>query len=356
MIVHRFSPKVGLALLTPEDAEDLWIIRRIITPGDLVSGETSRVVKAVGDYVRPNKGERVKVSVTLRVEKAALDSSLERLRISGGIVSASDEYVSRGSSHSLTVTPGRRLGLKKNMWSRLDIDLIKRGQSGGEGFILIAIDRREAGIGLVKGVHLQILPTVHSGFSGKLYRESQVRPSRFFKEVEEAALSIFKPGRRVYILGPGAVKNMFHNYLSEHSSPLSDSTTLIEGVDSSGEDGVYLALHSKSLRKDLEESRIGLAASLLEEAMRRISVGDDRVALALPDVLKASEAGAVDSLLLSDRIFESRVDEECIIDLLNRVESFKGKVILVDTSTDLGVQVSTLGGVVALLRYPLHIG
>lgn len=356
MIIHRLVPKAGLAVLTPEDAEDLWAIRRIVAPGDLVSGETTRVVKEVGEYVRPDKGERISVSITIRVERISLDSALERLRIMGEIVSTSNELVSKGSSHSLVVTPTKRIGLRKERLGRLEIDLLKKRRSEETGFLLVAIDRREAGLGLVKGVHLQIFPAIQSGFSGKFYREAPKPLEPYFKKVEETTQSVFQAGRPVYVFGPGTTKNEFVNYLSNSGSPLAPSARLVDGVDTSGDDGIYLALHSKSLREKIADSRLGVAAETLEEVLRRIAVGDGRLAMGFNDVSEAAEAGAVESLLVSDRIFELGVDEEGVIRLLNTVESRRGEAFLIDPSTDLGVQVSRLGGVVALLRYQVYSG
>jgi protein pelota len=356
MIIHRLVPKAGLVVLTPEDAEDLWTIRRIVSPGDLVSGETTRVVKEVGDYVRPDKGERISVSVTLKVERISLDSALERLRILGEIVSTSNEMVSKGGSHSLVVTPNKRIGLRKEHLNHLDIALLKKSRNEESSFLLIAIDRREAGLGLIKGVHLQIFPAVQSGFSGKFYHQAHKPVEPYFRRVGEMAQSVFQPGRDVYVFGPGTTKNEFVNWLANDGSPLAESAHLVEGIDSAGDDGIYLALHSKGLREKVAASRIGRAAEMLEEVLRRIAVGDERLALGFSDALTAAESGAVDSLLVSDRIFELGVEEDSVITLLNTVEDRRGVTFLIDPSTDLGTQVSRLGGVVALLRYSVYSG
>lgn len=356
MIIHRLVPKAGLVVLTPEDAEDLWVIRRIVSAGDLVSGETKRVVKEVGDYVRPDKGERISVSITLRVEQVSLDSALERLRVLGEIVSTSNEMVSKGVSHSLAITPMKKIGLKKEHLGQLEISLLKKDKEGEKeaGFVMVAIDRREAGLGLVKGVHLQIFPTVYSGVSGKFYREAAKPLEPYFKKVAETAESFFQPGRAVYVFGPGTTRNEFVNYLSKSGSPLAASAQVVEGIDSTGDDGIYLALHSKNLREKISESRLGKAAEMLEEMLRRVAVGDERLAIGFKDAMAAAEAGAVESLLVSDRIFELGVEEEDVIRLLNTVEGRRGTAFLIDPSTDLGVQVSKLGGVVALLRYAVQ--
>ena len=356
MIIHRLVPKTGLAVLTPENAEDLWVLRRLISPGDLVSGETSRVIRETGEYTRPDKGERIKISVTLKVERVALDSALERLRISGDITSTSNELVSKGGSHSLVAVPMKRIGLQKEHLSSMEIGLIKKSRNEEDGFILLAIDRREAGLGLIKGIHLQTFPSIQSGFSGKFYRETSKPLEPYFKEVEKSILRIFQKGMRIYISGPGHIKNEFVNLLSNSGSKLAPAVKVVDGIDSAGDDGIYLGLHSKDLRENISESKLGKAATLLEEVVRRIAVEDDRIALGFSDAIKASDEGAIESLLVSDRIFELGVDEDEIIKLLNKVESQRGKTFLIDSSTDLGVQVSKLSGVVSLLRYPVYFG
>ena len=67
----------------PEDSDDLFNLRRIISKGDRIVGDTSRVVKQDKEYARPDRGDRVKVRIALTVEKISLDDVLDRLRISG---------------------------------------------------------------------------------------------------------------------------------------------------------------------------------------------------------------------------------------------------------------------------------
>src|SRR3972149_3443283 len=354
MIVHKLIPKAKLFVVTPEDSEDLWILRRIISPEDSVSGETTRIVKETGDFVRPNKGERISVSITIKVDRVFLDSALERLRIVGQIESTSDDLVSKSSSHSLVVVPMKRITIKKQQMDSLAIDLLKKGQKDESCFIIVAIDRREASIGLVKGVHLQVFPTIKSGFSGKFYKEVSKPLEPFLKKVVEELLTVIKPERSVYVVGPGHTKNEFLNLLVNGGDVPSSSALLIEGVDSAGDDGIHLALHSHNLKDKIAGSKLEQTAKLIEEAMRRLSVNDGRLTIGFSDALKAAISGSVESLLVSDRIFELGVEEGKVVNLLNQVESLRGKTFLVDTSTDIGIQVSKLGGVIGLLRYSTY--
>ena len=61
----------------PQDSDVLIILRRVIKKGDKIVGETVRVVKQETDFARPDKGERIKIRLSLEVEKISLDSVLD---------------------------------------------------------------------------------------------------------------------------------------------------------------------------------------------------------------------------------------------------------------------------------------
>ena len=350
MIVHRFSPKKGILVATPEDEDDLWCLRRIISEGDLISSETSRVIKDRSEFARPDKGERVGVNISLRVERVRIDSSLSRLRISGKIMEVSEEFLGRGSFHSLTVTPDKKISLEKDRWSDTQAKILENSWHREEGFIIIAIDRREAGVGRLKGTHLRMYPSIDSGFSGKMYQEKTKPDVSFYAKVEEMLSTVSRTDYKILITGPGITKNALAKYLA--SKQKTEHILIVNGVDIAGEDGVYMALRTNDLRKIVEESKLAAVALVLEEVIRRISRDDKRVAIGLSEVNAAGKMGAIESLMISDRVFEMGADESTLIEMINQVENLGGKTYLVDSSTDFGTQTSSLGGVVALLRYP----
>ena len=72
--------------------------RRIIEKDDQVISVTSRVIKQVKEYSRPDKGDRVKIRVALNVEKVSLDSLVDRVRVSGIITNTDNDLVSKRSA------------------------------------------------------------------------------------------------------------------------------------------------------------------------------------------------------------------------------------------------------------------
>jgi len=351
LIIHKLSLKKGFIALTPEDEDDLWALRRVIEPRDLLTTLTTRSIKRQGEFIRPDKGERIPVRITLEVEKTTIDSSLSRLRVFGRIVNASDESVKKGAHHSLLITPEKKIELQKTAFSHLHLNILKKAYSSEPSFIILAVDRREAAIGRVKGAHLKIITNMESFAGGKAYSESSAIQA-YYSKVIEALKASAREGEMIYIVGPGPTKNALANLL-KGINKIGKRVVVVEGVDVAGEDGVRMALKSQNLQQLLKDHKIVKASLLVEEVLQRIAKNDGRVAIGLDEVARAAEAGAVEYLLVSDKAFAEEAKEEGIVQLLNKVESTRGQIYLLDASTEVGLQISALGGVVALLRFVL---
>ena len=348
MIVSKFVPKQGLCALLIEFPDDLWTLRRLISPGDTVVTKSSRVSKREDEFSRPDRGERVKVTIALRVEEVSLDSSVGRLRIRGRITEASDENVSTAGSHSVSITPGFGLTLRKEQWTPVDTTILESSKKSGPRFLLVAMDRREAGVGLLSGSHLAILSTIESGASGKGGQEVDMEP--FLKKIVGVLRNSWRDGDVVAIAGPGHTKMALANRVAADPD-LRKNQVVVEGFDLAGSDGVRGLLKFEGFKRVASDSVLVKVQGILEEVIRRIAKGEGRVAYALPHVSAAAEAGAVESCLVSDDVFSRNADEEEVVRVLNTVEQKGGAVYLCDSSLESGKQVSSFGGIVATLRY-----
>ena len=155
----------------PEDSDDLLTLRRIIKKDDRVVGDTTRVIKLDKEFSRPDKGERIRIRISLDVEKPSLDNVLDRLRIGGIIAESTNESVPHGSHHSFVVKINDAITIFKKKWTQIEKKLI-HSKNQKFGFLLVAIDTTDCGIGRLKGTHLQIMPNIYSGSSGKRYKTS----------------------------------------------------------------------------------------------------------------------------------------------------------------------------------------
>jgi len=353
MIVSKLIPKQGTATITAESPDDLWTLRRLLAPGDTVVTKSSRVSKREGDYTRPNKGERISVTIALKVEGVSLDSSVGRLRIRGKIVEASDDSVTKAGSHSLLISPGQELTIRKEEWGPSETRILNSSADSERRFLLVAIDRRDAGVGLLAGSHLTIVSTLESGASGKGgagTKEVDMQP--YFRRVLELLKATWREGDVVVVAGAGNTKLTMENLIRKDPD-LRKNEVLVEGFDLSGSDGVRALVKSEGFRKVASDSVLVEVQEAVEEAIRRISRGERRIAYTLPRVSEAAKAGAVETCIVSDDVFANNIDENALVETLNVIEEKGGKVFLTDSSLETGKQVSALGGIVALLRYDI---
>ncbi|NDB63833.1 MAG: mRNA surveillance protein Pelota, partial [Nitrosopumilaceae archaeon] len=180
-----------------EEPDDLLVLRRIIQKQDKIISDTTRVIKQDKDYARPDRGERIKIRISLEVEKIALDAVFDKLRIHGTILETTNEVVSKGVHHSILIRIGDSLNVVKKKWSPVELKLIK-AKDDNFGFILVAIDKGDCGIGKLKGTHLELMQNMYSGSSGKQYK-TNFNIQTFFENVAKAMQTILREKEDIII-------------------------------------------------------------------------------------------------------------------------------------------------------------
>lgn len=331
-----------------EEPDDLLVLRRIIQKQDKIISDTTRVIKQDKDYARPDRGERIKIRISLEVEKIALDAVFDKLRIHGTILETTNEVVSKGVHHSILVRIGDSLNVVKKKWSPVELKLIKT-KDDNFGFILVAIDKGDCGIGKLKGTHLELMQNMYSGSSGKQYK-TNFNIQTFFENVAKAMQTILREKESIIVFGPGETKKQFANFLAKEPLSKERKIQTVDGIDSGGEDGIYTFIKSKSMQQILGQSKLAKVSSILEEIMIRANNKSRKFTMGFDETKKANEFGAVESLVFSEKIIQTR-DEDEVVQFLNDVESKGVQVYALDSSTDIGLQVSGLGGILSLLRF-----
>ncbi len=331
----------------PEDSDDLLNLRRIIKENDKVIGDTTRVQKQDKDYSRPDKGERIKVRIALTVEKISLDDVLDRLRIGGTISESSNESVPHGSHHSFIIKIGDGITISKKKWTPVEKNLLVSSNSQ-VGFVLVAIDTGDCGIARLRGTHLEFIPNIYSGSGGKRYK-TNFNIEKFFEQVQQAVSTVFKKGDSIVVFGPGETKKRFVNFIQKSQKY---KVQVVEGIDSGGEDGIYIFTKSQTMKEIMSDSKLAKVSSIIDEIMLLANKKSGKFTMGFDETFNANQIGAVESLVFSDKAIQD--NEQKMIDFLNDVESKGVKIYSVDSSTDIGLRVTGLGGIVSLLRYAIE--
>ena len=335
----------------PEDSDDLLILRRVIRNGDKIVGETVRVIKQEKDFARPDKGERVKIRISLEVEKISLDNVLDRIRVGGTIKESNNESVPHGSHHSFIIKIDQPFNLVKKKWTSIEKKLVT-AKNRNLTFILIAIDTSDCGIGKLKGTHLHIMPNIYSGSSGKRYK-TNFKIENFFDEISKALLPVMKANYQLIVFGPGETKKKFVNFLTKTQIGQEHEIKIVEGVDSSGEDGLHIFTKSKSMKEIISNSKLAKVSDIIDQIMILANRKSSKFTMGFEETKKANEYSAIDSLIFSEKAIQSN-DEQEIMNFLNDVESKGGTVYSVDATTDVGLRVTGLGGIISILRFAVE--
>ena len=355
MIVRDSKHSEKSKAISAEDLDDLFTLRRIIEINDTIITDTTRSIKQKSEFSRPDKGERVKIRILLRIETIKFDGTVDRIRIGGTILNSDNQLVPKGVHHSISIKVDDMIILEKKQWKKIQADILEN--SGNDTiYLLISIDTQEAAIALVTGTHVKILPNIYSGQSGKRFQGSRrinANIESFFEEILlgiRSVTNLHAQKQMLILFGPGETKRRFFNFLAKE---FNEKITVLEGIDVAGEDGIFVSLRSTSLKELLKASKIGIVSSMLDKLIYLIHSDDPKYAIGVNEVRNAVNNKSIESLIYSNSILE-KLDEGEFIDLLNSTEAVGAKIYGVDASTDIGLRVSSLGGIVGLLRFAIR--
>lgn len=226
---------------------------------------------------------------------------------------------------------------------------------------LIAIDNKDATLGMLRGDRYDILDRLSSGYSGK-HRAGGQSAKRFerlldeeshkFKDrVGEHATNLFMPKIKditgFVVGGPAATKDEFleGNYLHYE---IKKKIIAVKDITYTDESGIRELVNAST--EDLKDVEIAQHRKYLQDFMRYLVKDPDMVAYGPADVDKVLGLNAVEVLLLSENLDEARIDA-----LLEKAELGNTKAEIVGDDFEEGSQLwAAFGGVAAILRYKVR--
>src|SRR5689334_12292512 len=81
--------------------------------------DTTRSIKQKSEFSRPDKGERVKIRILLRIETIKFDGTVDRIRIGGTILNSDNQLVPKGVHHSISIKVDDMIILEKKQWKKI---------------------------------------------------------------------------------------------------------------------------------------------------------------------------------------------------------------------------------------------
>ena len=335
----------GELKVMPENLDDIWHLYNIIQPNDLVRAVTYRTDEQGSDKIRSKKGTKKKMKLSIRVEEVKFHEFSDRLRIHGIIEEGPQD---KGSYHTFNVTAEEmdKITIVKTEWKEFELERLKQAVSQSkQGLILFAcLDDDSATLAILRQSGVQWIADVDSHRSGKQYDSPNVE-KEFFGEI----ISIVKHNKGsetpLVVLGPGFAKDHFINHGKKVEADLFASC-ISHATGNAGMNGIHEALKTGVVEHIAKENRVVLETNLVEQFFEEIKKSGN-VSYGFADVETALTNGAVDHLLISDKLVRTNQAEK-LLDLCQKNQS---KFTIINSMHDAGKKLDGIGGVGALLRF-----
>jgi len=332
----ELKDRYGEIRLFPESIDDLWHLRHLITPGDLVFATTFRSVDTASDKIRPEKAEKRAVRLGLRIDRVEFSEHGIRLRLTGVI----EHGVDTGAYHTINVETGFEISVIKQ-WRPIDLERIDRAvKASVYGVIhILTIEEGEAELFRLRQYGPESVITITSG-SGK-GSDTDTRAG-FFGQVLTVIADITGP---LIIAGPGFIKDDFIRFAKIRSSMSADRAIVVE-TRRIGRGAVQEVIGKGALDKLIDDLQLSREVKMMEDVLLRISQ-DSAVAYGRQEVREAIEFGAAEQVLIADTLLR---DEE-VMHLIEKAEAMRAAIVVLSSGFEPGERLVALGGIAALLRY-----
>ncbi|MHA1751137.1 MAG: mRNA surveillance protein pelota [Candidatus Helarchaeota archaeon] len=343
-----------------DNLNDLWYLYNIITPGDIVYSWTKRRIRQDNEFARSDKGEKVRIYVGIEVEKLGFHAFSNRLRITGKIIDGPENIISLHSYHTLNIEVHTKLKIKKTDWPHYILEKINEAieSSKKPNFLVVLIDKGECILAEISNIGVRIIKYFTTSLPGKYYEVNYHKSALrdFFNE----AYNILKENTSelinyIVLGGPGFIKEQFFKYIQEQKYSMIKKIVVIP-ASGANVNSLYEVLKSEKIKTIMENLNLNEELELVNEIFQRIGKDTNTVAYKINDIEKADLYGAIDTLLILDKLFrECSIEERAYFyNLLKNIENKGGKIKIISSLHPAGEQLNKLGGIVALLRFPIN--
>jgi protein pelota len=346
MIVQNLDQKNSRLSVRIDSLDDLVFLKQIIESGDFVTGRTYRKIK-LGEEGSRQKSIKKSVKIKLRVDKLAFDRFL---RIHG-TVETEIEGIAMHSAHSIEVGMGTELEIEKEGWKKYQLTLIKNAEEASKApkALICVLDDEQASFAHITSSGYTKLGRISLRLSKKRYEEQKNQGYKDIQRVAKEIDSKFNDRKvEMIILGsPLFWKEIVKKQLDE-DFPETAKKVHLKDVSSGDEDGIRELISGNALDKILKNSQLSREEDLINDVLNQLAKNSKLIIYGVKNTGKAAEAGAVESILIS----ESRLDgSEKIKELIDNVETSGGTINIISSSSPAGKKLNGLKGIIAKLRY-----
>ncbi len=347
----------GYVKVVPDSSDDLWHLYNVVYKGDEVYAMSSRAIKSDTETSRPKSAERVSAFMGVKVESVSWDKFLGKLRVHGLICHAPDIFPT-GAHHTLAIALNQPMTIVKKEWPKHLLDRLTKASETEKSLLILSIDDEGFAIAETKQYGYETRVEQRMRLPGKQDAERRDEAEKgYFRLALNSLNNLWVQNHNpIVIIGAGFVKNDFAGYLNSESKEMSKAVIDVKSVNNGGTAGIDEALRSGVLLKAAHQLRIVEETETMEEVMKRLGKSEGTVTYGFDAVENAVMVGAVEKLVVADILLREADEAQRLKleNLMHQVEKRNAPITVVSTEHEAGAKLLSLGGIVALLRYPLY--
>ena len=352
MRIEDVDYEKGYVRLVVESEDDLWIPSMYIEEDDVVSMRTLRDVSIEGSAKK-----RIPMKLSLRVKKIEFQSFSGRLRIRGIIIEGPETYGLKGSYHTFSVDVGSRIEIykKEGFIDREFFNKLLEISNRGRKALLIALDYDEYCVQLIQGQGMRVLSEGSFPVISKMDVNSMIE---FDDKLRDLASEIVKYVESydpvaIVIGSPGGLARRLVEKINTFKKDLKIYT---DSVSIGGCSGVEELIRRGVVRKVFEVYSEVRAREIFEEYMYLLIKDPERTVSGLDDVYTSSSVGVLEKIVLLDSFLkESKEIREKILEILRNAVYKKTEFVIVSESSEIGIKIKSIGGIIGILRFSANI-
>jgi protein pelota len=353
MKIIEEDEKEGIVEIVPETLDDLWHLSHIIEVGDKASSLTTRRIQDnSGDKLRGDRGIKKTFYLSLDIENITFQLFTGKLRLTGVITRGPEDLVPLGSHHTLEVKLNTPITIKKDRWQNWAVNRLNQAIEASKKLsaMIVVLEDDTATLGLIRQYGIEYYGPIKGHVSGKriIDKNRQKNIIQFYEKVIES-ITKFDSIQNIVLAGPGFVKNDFLDYLNDKHQDIA-KISIIESTGAGGRNGIGEVLKKGTVEKLTSENRVAQEMSAVNNLLVEIAKNSSKVAYGVKETNTAINLGAVAQLLILD----TQVPKNNMGEAMDMVENMKGEVMVISSEHDGGKQLESLGGMGAILRYPIN--
>lgn len=356
---------VGTVTVIPDELEDMWHAYNLISKGDQLRARTFRKVQQ-SSSTGSVKNERVLITLAIAVESVDFEAEAGLLHVKGTNASE-NQHVKMGAYHTIDLELKKKFSLFKAEWDAIALERVDMATNPARTADVAAVIMTEglAQVCLITPSMTIVRQRIETNIPRK--RSATLHDKALEKFFENVLQSIqrhfdFDVIKCVILASPGFVREQFFEFMNAEAVRR-DIKVLMENKSK------FILVHSSSGHKHslkevlsdpnvaprLADTKAASEVKALDEFFEMMRNDSDRAFYGYTDIVIADSRLAVQTLLITDELFRATnvATRKKYVQLVESVREHGGEVKIFSALHVSGERLKTLGGIAAVLRFPL---